>query len=323
MLLLLALVFLGIFIVVALLLVASGTGASQRTKQTLALLSSVLAVGKRDLEDQYVDIRKHELLSAVPWINRWLLTIEIAPRLRSTLYQANVQWTAGGLLLMSAACFLIPAYLIYLRTGAVAFALLIGLLLGAAPFVYVLHKRRRRFSKFEEQLPEALDLMVSALRAGHSLVAALGLVGTESPEPLGGEFKICCDEQNYGLELRTALDNLVSRVPLQDIRIVTTAILIQKESGGNLAEVLDKTAYIIRERFRLKRQVRIHTAQGRLTGWILSFLPCVLGVALYLVNPDNMSLLWKRDIGVKLLYAAAGMTVTGALIIRKIVQMDV
>jgi tight adherence protein B len=323
MLLLLALVFVGIFLVVALLLIASGTGASQRTKQTLSLLGAALAVGTRQLEDQIVDIRKHELLSAVPWINRWLLKIELAPRLRSTLYQANVKWTAGGLLLMSLACFVIPSYLLYLRTGAVPFALLLGLLLGATPFVYVLHRRRKRFNKFEEELPEALNLMVSALRAGHSLVAALGLVGSESPDPIGGEFKICCDEQNYGLELRTALDNLVTRVPLQDVRIVTTAILIQKESGGNLAEVLDKTAYVIRERFRLKRQVRIHTAQGRLTGWILSFLPIVLGIALYFINPDHMSLLWKRDIGVKLMYAAGAMTITGALIIRKIVRMDV
>lgn len=323
MLLLLAVVFLGIFAVVALLLIASGTGASQRTKQTLTLLRSALAVGTRELHDQIVDIRKQELLSAVPWINRLLLKVELAPRLRATLYQANVKWTAGGLILMCTACFVFPAYLVYLRTGAVAFALLIGLLLGATPFVYVLHKRSKRFQKFEEQLPEALNLMVSALRAGHSLVAALGLVGSESPDPIGVEFKIACDEQNYGVELRTALDNLVSRVPLQDVRIVATAILIQKESGGNLAEVLDKTAYVIRERFRLKRQVRIHTAQGRLTGWILSFLPIVLGIGLYFVDPDHMSLLWKRDIGVKLLYASAAMTITGALIIRKIVNMEV
>ena len=323
MLLLLAVVFLGIFAVVALLLIASGTGASQRTKQTLALLSAALAVGTRELHDQIVDIRKQELLSAVPWINRLLLKVELAPRLRATLYQANVKWTAGGLLLMCAACFVFPAYLVYLRTGAIALALLIGLLLGAAPFFYVLHKRRKRFNKFEEELPEALNLMVSALRAGHSLVAALGLVGSEAPDPIGIEFKICCDEQNYGVELRTALDNLVSRVPLQDVRIVATAILIQKESGGNLAEVLDKTAYVIRERFRLRRQVRVHTAQGRLTGWILSFLPVVLGIGLFLIDPDHMSLLWKREIGVKLLYAAAGMTITGALIIRKIVSMEV
>jgi tight adherence protein B len=323
MLLLLLLVFVGVFTVVVLLMIASGTGASQRTKQTLALLSSALAVGTRELHDQIVDIRKQELLSAVPWINRLLLRFELAPRLRSTLYQAGVKWTAGGLLLMCVACFVVPAYLIYLRTGAVAFALLIGLLLGAAPFVYVLHKRTKRFQKFEEELPEALNLLVSALRAGHSLVAALGLVGAESPDPVGAEFKICCDEQNYGVELRTAVDNLVSRVPLPDVRIVTTAILIQKESGGNLAEVLDKTAHIIRERFRLRRQVRVHTAQGRLTGWILSFLPIVLGIALFLVDPDHMSLLWKREIGVKLLYASAFMTITGALIIRKIVNMEV
>jgi tight adherence protein B len=323
MLLLLTVVFLGIFIVVALLLVASGTGASQRTKQTLNRLASTLAVGTRELEDQYVDIRKHELLSAIPWMNRWLLKIELAPRLRSTLYQADVKWTAGGLLLICTTCFLIPTYLVHLRTGVLGLSLLIGLLLGFAPFAYVLHKRSRRLAKFEAQLPDALNLMVSALRAGHSLVAALGLVGSESEDPVGGEFKIACDEQNYGLELRTALDNLVSRVPLQDIRIVTTAILIQKESGGNLAEVLDKTAYVIRERFRLKRQVRIHTAQGRLTGWILSFLPLVLGVALYFVNPNSMSLLWKRDIGIRLLEIAAVMTVVGALIIRKIVRMEV
>jgi tight adherence protein B len=323
MLLFLGVVFLGIFAVVALLLIASGTGASQRTKQTLTLLASALAVGKREAEDTLVDIRKQELLSAVPLLDRWLMKVELAPRLRSILYQANVKWTAGGLLLMSAACFVFPAYLLYLRTGALVFSLLIGLVLGFAPFFYVLHKRRHRFNKFEEELPAALDLIVSALRAGHSLLAALSLVGAESPEPIGSEFKICCEEQNYGLELRTSLDNLVSRVPVQDVRIVATAIVIQKESGGNLAEVLDKTAHVIRERFRLKRQVRIHTAQGRMTGWILSLLPIVLAFALYLVNPQNMSLLWTRPVGLKLLYIAAGMTITGALIIRKIVNMEV
>jgi tight adherence protein B len=323
MLLLLVLVFVSVFAIAALLLIAGGSGASQRTKQTLAALESALATAKPAARDQIVDLRKQELLSAVPWINRWLLKIELAPRLRILLYQANLKWTAGGLLLMSIACCVIPGYLIYLRTRAFIFALLFGFLLGSAPLFFVLHKRRQRFNKFEQGLPEALDLMVSALRAGHSLIAALGLVASESPDPIGGEFRICFDEQNYGLELRAAMENLVTRVPLQDLRIVVTAILIQKESGGNLAEVLDKAAYVIRERFRLRRQVRVYTAQGRLTGWILSFLPVVLGIALYLVNPKTMSLLWERSVGVKLLYAAAGMTLTGSLIIRKIVNMDV
>jgi len=164
---------------------------------------------------------------------------------------------------------------------------------------------------------------VGALRAGQSLIAALKLVGNETPDPIGGEFRICFDEQNFGLDIRTAMDNLVSRVPLQDLRIVVTAILIQKESGGNLAEVLDKASSLIRERFRLRRQVRVHTAQGRMTGWILSLLPLALGIGLYLLNPVTMSILWTRPIGIKLLYTSAAMTVTGGLIIRKIVNMEV
>jgi tight adherence protein B len=200
---------------------------------------------------------------------------------------------------------------------------LIGLLLGAAPFVYVFHRRTKRFNKFEQGLPETLDLMVSALRAGHSFISALDLAASESPDPIGKELRICFDEQNYGLELKTAMNNLTTRVPLQDLKIVITAILIQRESGGNLAEVFDKAAYVIRERFRLKREVRVYTAQGRLTGWILSFLPLVLGLGLYLINPEHMSLLWTRPIGIKLLYTSAVMTIVGSLIIRKIVRMDV
>jgi tight adherence protein B len=322
--LLLIVVFVGVFAVFALLLIARGTGASQRMKETLARLESTLAAGgKADSSDEMVDLRKQELFSAVPWLNRWLLRIEVAPRLRTLLYQANLKWTVGALLLMALACFLIPAYLIYLRTGVIVLALLIGLLLGGSPIFYVLAKRKQRFSRFEQGLPEAIDLIVSALRAGHSLVSALGLVAEESPDPIGPEFKICFDEQNYGLDLRTAMDNLVARVPLQDLRIIVTAILIQRSSGGNLAEVLDKAAYLVRERFRLRRQVQIHTAQGRLTGWILSFLPIVLGIALYLVNPDTMSLLWRRDFGRELLYGAGVMTLIGAFVIRKIVNMEV
>ena len=154
-------------------------------------------------------------------------------------------------------------------------------------------------AQFEKDLPEALDLMVSGLRAGHSLLAAMGLVARECPDPVGSEFKICFEEQNYGLEMNAALDNLINRVPLQDLKIVTTAIMIQKESGGNLAEVLDKTAHVIRERFRLKRQIKVHTAQGRLTGWILTALPVVLGIGIYFVDPGMISVLWHRKIGIK------------------------
>lgn len=323
MLTLIAIVFFAVFTLAVLLMTASRTDASKQSEKTMNVLQAALATARTSSLDQIVDIRKEELLSALPWLNRWLLKLEVAPRLRTLLLQADLKWTAGGLLLMCALCFAVPAYLIYLRTGVVILSLLLGLLLGTAPFAFVFYKRGQRFDKFEEGLPEVLDLMVSALRAGHSLVSALDLAAEEAPDPIGTEFRICFDEQNYGLELKTAMNNLATRVPLQDLKIVITAILIQKESGGNLAEVFDKAAYVIRERFRLKRQVRVHTAQGRITGWILSFLPLVLGVALYLINPESMSLLWTRAIGIKLLYTSATMTIIGALIIRKIVNMDV
>jgi len=321
--LIILLVFVGAFSVVALLMIAAGTGASQQTKKVLATLDSALATSWTNTSDQIVDLRKQELLSAIPWINRWLLKIELAPRLRLLLYQANLKWTAGGLILMCSAAFLIPSYLRYMQSSEPISSLVIGVVLGAAPLAFVFNKRKRRFKKFETELPDALGLMVSALRVGHSLNSALSLVSRECPDPVSTEFRICYDEQNYGLELRTAMDNLVTRVPMQDLRIVATAILIQKESGGNLAEVLEKTAQVIRERFRLKRQIMTHTAQGRLTGLILTLLPVVLGVLLYMVSPDSISLLWKRPVGVKLLYASGIMTTIGGFIINQIVNMDV
>jgi tight adherence protein B len=198
-----------------------------------------------------------------------------------------------------------------------------GLVLGAMPFGWVMFKRSRRFAAFEKELPEALDLMVSGLRAGHSLLAAMALVSKECPEPIKGEFKICFEEQNYGLEMKSALDNLLVRIPLQDMKITATAIMIQKESGGNLAEVLDKTSHVIRERFRLKRQIMVHTAQGRLTGLVLTLLPIVLGIGIYFVDPGMISILWHRQIGIEMMWGAAGLICLGGFVIYQIVNIDV
>ena len=315
-------VFISVFLIAALLITASGTGSSERVKQTLTRLDALLSV-QGLAKDEQIDVQKNELVSAIPFLNRILLQLELAPKLRRLLYQANVKWTPGGFLLMSIAGWLLSSYLLYLKTGTFLFALLLGLLPGAIPLLYVLKKRAKRFYKFEEGLPPALDLMVSGLRGGHSLVSVLGMVSTEAPEPIGPEFRICFDEQNYGLELRTALENLAIRVPIQDVRIVMTAILIQKETGGNLAEVLDKCAHVIRERFRLKKEIRVKTAQGRLTGWILSLLPLGLGILLYLIKPEVVSLLWKKPLGIKMLYTGAVMIVIGSFIIRKIVRIRV
>jgi len=323
MLIIIGLVFLGVFMIVVLVAAASGSGATDQTRAIMTRLESAIAVGKPEMADLIVDVRKNDVMSTIPWLDRALTKMELAPRIRRFLYQANVKWTVGQLSLLCAACFIVPAYLVYLRTDAMLFGFLIGLVTGAGPIIFVFQKRKRRLGKFEQGIPEALELIVSALRVGHSLNAAMGLVSRECADPVGGEFRMTFDEMNYGLELKSALDNMVTRVPLQDVKIVATAILIQRESGGNLAEVLEKTAQVIRERFRLKRQVLTHTAQGRLTGWILTLLPIVLGVLLYMVNPDLMSLLWKKPMGVKLLYAAGVMIFIGGMIIRKIVNMDV
>lgn len=323
MLLIIILVFVGVFALVGLVMYAAGSGSANQNKQLLARLDSVLATGKTDMSDLVVDVRKTELMSAIPMLDRWLARLELAPRLRRLLYQAGLKWTVGGLLLMSAALLVIPGYLIFLRTGNILFGLLVGLVCGSLPFAFVWKKRQQRLGKFEQGLPEAIDLIVSALRVGHSLNATMGLVSRECPDPVGGEFRITFDEQNFGLELKSALDNMTTRVPLQDLRIVVTAILIQRESGGNLAEVLEKTATVIRERFRLKREVMTRTAQGRLTGWVLTLLPVILAALLYTINPKMMSLLWTTKIGVELIYAAAGMIFIGGMIIRKIVNMDV
>jgi tight adherence protein B len=184
----------------------------------------------------------------------------------------------------------------------------------------VLRKRSKRFSEFEEKLPETLDLIVSAIRAGHGFTSAMGLASREIGEPIAGELRQCFDEQNFGLDLRLAMNNLADRVAIPDVQLIVSAVLIQKESGGNLAEVLEKVAYIIRERFRLKRQIRVHTAQGRLTGWVLAFFPVIIGLLLYLLDPARMAILWSRPLGIKLLWGAVIMDLVGGLIIRKIVR---
>jgi len=322
--LLIVLIFLAAFAVIAPVLVYwSGAGKARSNKQVIAALNTALGDDRKQKSAPVLDVRKTETHSSIPWLNHLLARVDLIPRLQKVLNQAEVKWTPGFLLLMSVACLLIPGYLIRLRTDSIVLGLLVGIVLGFVPLCFVLLKRGKRFKKFEEGLPDALDLMTSALRVGHSFNAALSLIARECSDPIGGEFKTCFDEQNYGLELRTALENLTLRMPLQDLKIVVTAILIQRESGGNLAEVLEKTAYVIRQRFRLKRQVMVHTAQGRLTGWILTILPMALGIGLYIVNPDTESLLWKREIGVRLLFIAGGMLVVGTMIIQKIVRMEV
>jgi tight adherence protein B len=318
------LIFVGAFAVVAPILVwFSGAHNASRQQKAAAVLNSALGTSADGGDGDPSTFRKSEATSNIPGLNRLLHNLDLISRITRLLRQADLKWTPGALVLMCITAFAVPAYVVNFKSGNLLIAIGTGVVTGALPLGYVWFKRAKRFGKFEQQLPEALDLMVSALRAGHSLSSALGLITRECQDPLAAEFRLAFDEQNFGLDMRTALDNLVNRVPLQDLKMAITAIIIQRESGGNLAEVLEKTAHMVRERFRLKKQVRVHTAQGRMTGLVLTILPIALGFGLWILNPQNESLLWRREIGVKLLIGAVCSLILGSAIIQKIIRLKV
>jgi len=177
--------------------------------------------------------------------------------------------------------------------------------------------------RFEEQFPEALDLLSRAIRAGHALQTALGMVADELKEPVGPEFKKTFDQQNFGLPLREALNELAERMPLLDVRFFVTAVLIQRDTGGNLAEILDNLAHVVRERFKIRRQIRVHTAHGRFTGYVLLALPAALAMALQVINPEHMSLLFRERMGQMMLMGAIVMQTIGFLWIRQVIKIEV
>jgi tight adherence protein B len=317
------LLFVTLFTTVAVLLLLVSSGKSTETQQAIARLDAIGIGPSASLADEEpLAIRREEVLSGIPWLDRVLQRLDLARKLRLLLYQAEVDWTPGRFILTGAIIALVCGTLVYLRTESGLLMLVMMAAGGSAPLLWVRRKRSKRFDKLKERLPEALDLMVSAIRAGHSFSSAMGMVAKECPEPVKREFRQCWDEQNYGLDLRVAMSNTAYRAPIREIRMITAAVLIQKETGGNLTEILEKVAQLIREDFRLQRQVQVHTAQGRLTGWILSLLPVFLGIALYIVNPEHMSLLWRREFGVHMLEGSVVMTTIGILIIRRIIRIE-
>jgi tight adherence protein B len=317
-------VFVALFAAIVLLLFAFTAGSAEQSKRTANRLEAIQrGRPERDLPQTPLDVKIVDTFSTLPWLDRLLHKVNLAPQMRLLLRQADLKWTVGRLTLLCLLTGLGSGYLVDLRTHAVFLSLCVVVAAGACPILYVMQKRKSRFDRIRSLLPDAIDLMVASIRAGHSLNSAMGMVSKESPEPVRGEFRQCFDEQNYGLELRTAMSNLIHRVPIQDIRIISAGVLVQKDAGGNLAEILEKVGYLIREDFRLQRQVGVHTAQGRLTGYVLAALPVFLGFAMYMLNPGQMSLLWTRPLGVKMLYGSIVSTAIGMMIIRKIVRIRV
>ena len=244
-------------------------------------------------------------------------------RLARLIEQSGVKTTPSAVLVMSVFSSLVVAVLvmIFVRHPLAPFAAApIGLVL---PYAWLAHSRSSRFKKFEEQFPEALDLLSRAIRAGHAFQTALGMVGEELPAPVGPEFKKTFERQNFGLPLRDAMDELADRVAILDVRFFVTAVAIQRETGGNLAEILDNLAHVVRERFKIRRQVRVHTAHGRFTGYVLLALPPGLGVVLNFLAPEQMQLLFRERMGQTMLVAAMVLQTIGFIWIRQVIKIEV
>jgi tight adherence protein B len=239
------------------------------------------------------------------------------------LEQSGMKVTISGVLLIALGVAIAVALLFGALTRA-PWGLPVGAAIGfALPFVVLNFKRGRRMHAFEEQFPEALDLIARALKAGHAFATGLKMAADELPEPVGPEFRKTFDEQNFGLPLKDALDNLTLRVPLLDVRFFATAVLIQRETGGNLAEILENLAHVVRERFKILRQVRVYTAHGRFTGYVLLALPAVLGIALSFINPDHMNMLFRERMGQMMLLGALVMQTIGYIWIKQVIKIEV
>jgi len=229
----------------------------------------------------------------------------------------------GQVVLSSSFAGLLGAFAAAQLTGQPLLCVGAGLLLAITPFMFLKHAAGRRMAKFEEQFPEAIDLIARALRAGHAFTTGLGMVAEEVEEPVRTEFRLLHDRQNYGMPLADALRSLATRVPLLDARFFTTAVLTQRESGGNLSEVLDGLSKLIRERFRLKRQVRVLSAHGRITGSVLAALPIVLGALMFFIAPEHIGLLFTDPLGVRMIAGACVLQVIGFIAMRRIVNIEI
>ena len=283
----------------------------------------LLALAAGASQAQQTTIIKQRLVNEAPPLQRLLLGMPRVQQLDRFLEQSGLTWTVSKLVGLS------------LLAGGVAGggALLVGapLLIAAAgavgattlPLLYVRRRRAQRTFRIEQQLPEALDLIKRALRAGHAFSSGLQMVGEEMPDPIGDEFRITHDEVNFGINLQQALGNLAARVPSTDLRYFVIAVLIQRETGGNLAELLDKLARLIRERLQLLEKVQVLAAEGKLSAWILGLLPFAMAGIINVINPNFMQVLWTDPAGIQLVEGALVMMFFGVLVMRKIIRVHI
>ncbi len=277
---------------------------------------------RKDIPKHFQLLKPVERLSNMSQFDSILTQMgRITAPLQRDITQAGMSTTVGTLLL-TAACLALLGFVV-VRTFAFHTLLAAGVavMVSFVPFIYVRYKKNQRLKKFEEQFPEAIDLIARALRAGHAFTTGLSMTAEEIPAPVGEEFKLLYDRQNFGMPLPEAMRAFAARIPLIDARFFVTAVLTQRETGGNLSEVLDNLSSVIRERFKVKRQVRVLTAHGRITGWILAGLPPCLAAAMFVVSPRQMMILTEDTLGVQMIVAGLTLQVIGTLVIRKLVNI--
>jgi tight adherence protein B len=291
--------------------------SSAQIKKRLRRTVGVVAARRLELAKQ------EQQLSTVGSLNRLLTrATSISAPLENLIEQADSQLTVGKFLLLSGMLSAGAYLLVTFVSGFRGLGLLVAALVVWGPYLYLRWKRSKRMLQFEEKFPEAIDLIARALRAGHAFATGLGMVADEMPDPIGSEFRLLYDRQNFGMPLQDALRAFAERIPLLDARFFATAVLTQREAGGNLSEVLDNLAKVVRERFKVKRQIRVVSAHARMTGWALVALPPVTAVGMLTVSPDNTKLLITDPMGINMVIAAVILQVTGGLIVKKLVAID-
>ena len=293
------------------------------TKTETAVQQHLQDIKGARAEETGQTILKEEGYSRNPEVAQLIRQVPGALGTLNLLRQSGQTWPVSSVMGISVAATLVVAWITSLFLPSGILAMIAGVVAGSIPYIYLIVMRELRFRKCDELLPEAIDLMARGLRAGHALTAVIEMVGSEIADPIKTEFTRLHEEHSLGLTLRDATMNLVSRLPRDDVRFLATAILLQKETGGNLAVILDKTAAVARERARLRGQLRIYTAQGRITGWVLCFMPFIMFGLLSALNWNFEKLLFTEPAGRTLVYIGLGLMAVGVFVIRKIIDVKV
>ncbi len=313
-----------VFIVVTLGVFAAMSLLDERKSQARVLRNRLAATDKAgERAPLELALLRDEMLSRIPAFDTLLRRSERVSILQKMLAQGNVEIRAGNFLIVSAVSAALLATVAIVVGKNVMFGWAGAALGFFVPYAYASHMRARRFQKFEEKFPEAIDTLARAVRAGHAFTTALEMIANEIAEPVAGEFRQLYEEQKFGLPVRDALLNLTDRIPLVDVKFFVTAVMLQRETGGNLAEILDNLSYVIRERFKILRQVRVHTAQGRLTMVLLMALPPTIVVLMLILNPGFIHPLFADPIGHTLIVAGITLQTLGYFVIRKIIRIQV